>query len=72
MLMVTYQKGLGNIHEGDTAILTKEESDFVLISREHYKELEKAFRNAEYLKSIDESIEELESGGGEVHALIEN
>jgi antitoxin YefM len=56
----------------ETVIVTrKEEKNIVILSLEKYNRLEKAARNAEYLAKIDRSIEQLVSGRGQLHELIE-
>ena len=40
----------------------KENKNVVIVSEKDYKELEKARRNAEYLKMLDKSDEELRQG----------
>ena len=56
----------------DTVIVTrKNEKNVVLMSLEKYNQLEKAARNNEYLAMIDRGIEQLETGHGQEHELIE-
>jgi len=43
----------------------------VLLSLEEYNLLSKAARNADYLAMLDKSMEQLASGNGKVHELIE-
>ena len=50
---------------GETVIVT------VILSLEKYNQIMKAARNAEYLSMIDRGIEQLESGKGQQHELIE-
>ena len=58
--------------ENETVIITrKNEKNVVILSLEQYNELMKAVRNAEYLAKIDLSIEQLKSGRGQQHELIE-
>lgn len=56
----------------ETVIVTrKDEKNVVIISLEEYNTMMKAARNAEYLAMIDRSMEQLVSGKGTVHELIE-
>lgn len=58
--------------EHETVIVTrKNEKNVVIMSLEQYNQITKALRNAEYLAKIDQGIEQLESGKGQVHELIE-
>ncbi len=57
---------------GETIIVTrKEEKNVVILSLEKYNQLMKAAKNAEYLSMIDRGIEQLASGRGQQHELIE-
>lgn len=57
---------------GETVIITrKDEKNVVIISLEQYNQIMKAARNAEYLAKLDRSIEQLASGKGQQHELIE-
>ena len=57
---------------GETLIVTrKEEKNVVIMSLENYNQMMKAARNAEYLAMIDRGIEQLASGRGQQHELIE-
>lgn len=57
---------------GEVVIVTrKEEKNVVIISLEKYNEIMRAARNAEYLAMIDRGIEQLSSGKGKQHDLIE-
>jgi len=56
----------------ETVIVTrKDEKNVVIISLEEYNTIMKAARNAEYLAMIDRSMEQLASGKGTAHELIE-
>lgn len=56
----------------ETIIVTrKDEKNIVIMSLEQYNVIIKNARNAEYLAKLDRSIEQLESGGGTAHDLIE-
>ncbi|MGL4607787.1 MAG: type II toxin-antitoxin system Phd/YefM family antitoxin [Eubacteriaceae bacterium] len=58
--------------EDEVVIITrKEEKNVVLLSLEKYNQLMKAARNAEYLAMIDRGLEQLASGNGQQHELIE-
>ena len=59
--------------EGDDALVVRRQGykNVVMTSLEHYSELLKAKRNADYLEKIDGAIEQLESGGGTAHELID-
>jgi antitoxin YefM len=80
MLAVNYSTVRNNLKNycdeatdnGETIIVTrKEEKNIVILSLEKYNQLEKAARNAEYLAQIDRGIEQLASGRGQQHELIE-
>ena len=47
------------------------ERDVVILSLDQYDQMAKAARNAEYLAMIDRGIEQLASGKGQPHELIE-
>ena len=56
----------------ETVIVTrKDEKNVVIMSLEEYNSMMKAARNAEYLAMIDRSMEQLASGKGTIHELIE-
>ncbi len=58
--------------EQETVIVTRKgEKNVVLISLEEWNALMKAARNAEYLNTLDRSFEQLRSGRGVEHELIE-
>ena len=58
--------------EDETVIVTrKNEKNVVLMSLEQYNLMLKAVRNAEYLAKINQGIQQLESGQGQIHELIE-
>ena len=57
---------------GETVIVTRKgEKNVVILSLEKYNQIMKAARNAEYLSMINRGIEQLESGKGQQHELIE-
>ena len=58
--------------ENEIVIVTrKEEKNVVILSLEQYNKIMKAARNAEYLAMIDRGINQLSSGKGQMHDLIE-
>ena len=58
--------------EQETVIVTRKgEKNVVLISLEEWNALQKAARNGEYLGQLDRSFEQLLSGCGSPHELIE-
>ena len=58
--------------EHETVIVTrKDEKNVVLMSLEQYNDMMKALKNAEYLAKIDRAFQQLESGQGQKHELIE-
>lgn len=80
MLVVNYSTIRNNLKDycdkasdfHETVIVTrKNEKNVVLMSLEKYNQLEKAARNNEYLAMIDRGIEQLETGHGQEHELIE-
>ena len=80
MLAVNYSTIRNNLRgycdqvtdNNETVIVTrKKEKNVVIISLENYNRIMKAARNAEYLDMIDRGIEQLKSGKGQRHELIE-
>jgi antitoxin YefM len=80
MLAVNYSTVRNNLKNycdeatdnGEIVVVTrKEEKNIVIISLDKYNQLEKAARNAEYLAMVDRGIEQLASGRGQSHELIE-
>ena len=58
--------------EQETVIVTRKgEKNVVLISLEEWNALQKAARNGESLGQLDRSFEQLRSGCGRPHELIE-
>ena len=56
----------------ETVIVTrKNEKNVVIISLEEYNAITKAMRNAAYLDAIDRAMEQLATGHGTAHELIE-
>ena len=80
MLAVNYSTIRNNLktycdeatENGETVIVTrKDEKNVVILSLEKYNQIMKAARNAEYLAMIDRGLQQLESGRGQQHELIE-
>lgn len=58
--------------EQETVIVTRKgEKNVVIISLEEWNTLQKAARNAEYFSRLDRSFDQLRSGRGVSHELIE-
>mgnify|MGYP004654461297 FL=1 len=56
----------------ETVIVTrKNEKNVVIMSLEQYNKIMKIVNNSEYLAMLDRSIEQLSSGKGQSHELIE-
>ena len=59
--------------EKETVIVTrKNEKNVVIISLNEWNALSKAAKNAEYLNMLDRSFDQLRSGKGVEHNLIED
>jgi len=80
MLAVNYSAIRENLNEycdkvsndSETVIITREDKkNVVILSLNSYNALTKAAQNAAYLKMIDESVEQLKRGDGQLHELIE-
>ena len=57
---------------GETVIVSRPKNEnVVLVSEKKYQEMEKAQRNAEYLKKIDRGIEQMRAGKLQYHELVE-
>ena len=57
---------------GETVIVTrKADRNVVIMSLEKYNEMQREIRNAQYLAKLDRSFEQLLSGNGKEHELIE-
>lgn len=57
----------------ETVIVTRKgEKNVVIISLDEWNELSKAAKNAEYLNMLDRSFDQLRSGKGAKHELIED
>ncbi|MDD2959215.1 MAG: type II toxin-antitoxin system Phd/YefM family antitoxin [Lachnospiraceae bacterium] len=60
------------IDENETVIVTRKgEKNVVIISLDKYNQIMKSARNSEYLAMIERGIEQLASGRGQQHELIE-
>jgi antitoxin YefM len=58
--------------QNETVIVTrKNEKNVVIMSLEQYNQMVKQAHNAEYLAMLDRAIEQLQSGKGQPHELIE-
>ena len=58
--------------EAETVIVTrKAEKNVVIISEKRYSELEKAERNAEYLRKLDRGLAQVHAGQGIVRTMEE-
>lgn len=58
---------------GETIIVTRKENrNVVVLSLERYNSMEKEIRNARYIAKIDRAFDQLNSGKGQVHELIED
>jgi antitoxin YefM len=80
MLAVNYSTVRNNLKDycdeatdnNETIVVTRKgDKNIVIMSLDKYNKLEKAARNAEYLAMIDRGIEQLSSGKGQLHELIE-
>lgn len=80
MLAVNYTTIRNNLNDycdaatdnNEIVIVTrKNKKNVVIISLEQYNQIMKAAQNAEYLAMIDRSMDQLSSGNGKQHELIE-
>ena len=80
MLAVNYTTIRNNLKDycdaatdnNETVIVTrKNKKNVVIMSLEQYNQIMKAAHNAEYLAIIDRSMDQLSSGNGKQHELIE-
>lgn len=80
MLAVNYTTIRNNLKDycdaatdnNETVIVTrKNKKNVVIMSLEQYNQIMKAAQNAEYLAMIDRSMDQLSSGNGNQHELIE-
>lgn len=57
----------------ETVIITrKADQNVVILSLDRYNEMVREIKNAQYLEKIDRGLEQLHSGRGQVHDLIED
>ena len=71
-LKQNFKEICAKVFNGETLIISRPKNEnVVLISERRYEELEKARRNAEYLAKLDRGFEQIRSGKGQVHELIE-
>jgi antitoxin YefM len=53
-----------SVVQGETVIVSRPRNqNVVLVSESEFNDMQKATRNAEYLATVDKSIEELQNGG---------
>lgn len=80
MLAVNYTTIRNNLKDycdaatdnNETVIVTrKNKKNVVIMSLEQYNQIMKAAHNAKYLAMIDRSMDQLSSGNGKQHELIE-
>ena len=58
---------------GETVIVTrKANKNIVILSLERYNLMEKAIRNSQYAEKLDRAFNQLYSGKGQEHDLIED
>ena len=58
---------------GETVIVTrKADKNIVLMSLERYNEMQKEVRNAQYVEKLERAFDQLYSGKGKKHELIED
>ena len=69
MLAVNYTTMRNNLKEYCDKATDNGET---IISLEQYNKMEKELRNAKYLAKIDRAFDQLYSGKGQVHELIED
>ncbi len=62
------------VSDEDEAVLITRKSDknVVIISLDKYNQLEKDLKNALYLAKLDRGFEQIKSGKGVIHELIED
>ena len=61
------------VDESETVIVTrKNRKNVIIMSVEHYEEMMRNARNAEYLAKLDRSFDQLEKGMGHMHELVED
>ena len=60
------------VKENEDVIVTRKiEENVVLINLKKYNQFLKAVKNSEYLAKLDRGFEQVKSGKGQVHDLIE-
>lgn len=58
---------------GETVIVTrKANKNVVILSLERFNHMEKEIRNSQYLAKLDRAFDQLYSGNGQEHELIED
>lgn len=58
--------------KGETVLVTRKDNrNIVIMSLDSYNAIMKEVRNAQYLSKIDRGFEQIRSGRGQVHELIE-
>ena len=59
-------------NDNEPVIITrKANKNVVIVSLERYNQMEKIIRNSKYLAKLDSAFEQLYSGNGKEHELIE-
>lgn len=59
-------------NDNEPVIITrKANKNVVIVSLERYNQMEKIIRNSKYLAKLDSTFEQLYSGNGQEHELIE-
>jgi len=59
--------------ENEIVIVTrKADRNVVILSLDRYNDMEKQIRNAEYMNKLEQSFDQLYSGKGHVHELIDD
>ncbi len=80
MIAVNYSSVRNNLknycdlafNDNEPVIITrKANKNVVIVSLERYNQMEKIIRNSKYLAKLDSAFEQLYSGNGQEHELIE-
>ena len=80
MIAVNYSSVRNNLknycdlafNDNEPVIVTrKANKNVVILSLERYNQMEKIIRNSKYLAKLDSAFEQLYSGNGQEHELIE-
>ena len=80
MIAVNYSSARNNLksycdlafNDNEPVIITrKANKNVVIVSLERYNQMEKMIRNSKYLAKLDAAFEQLYSGKGQEHELIE-